>query len=423
VSIFERTLSRIFETASLKPSAASLDFGFAARLECKTESTKTNDSTATKTPTAKGNFMSNDKKKTDTTPAASTAKAETKTDAATPVATQAVATTHTATPAVKAPKPIVPSLGQKLSQRDPAELDAECATKLEALRALATDPAMPAALQKVVGALVDQAAQVKPGMEEVTTRWRIARVQIAQATSTQAAKPDSAKNGDIYTTAGKLLERPFPFIPFHFSQENIMFPMGAKAPSCQSPDAKLGQPYGECQKCPNLPFGMQNLGKGDQKKTDCQNQIVAVVLAADLSQVYMIQFAKTSRGAGSALISLAGQQQVPWKQTYLLETEKGNSELGNFHKYKVSPTGKDNDEHVQRVAQALCDLYTAERYRMLAEWYRGAASAPAVAAAAEGEFQGGKLDAGLAGETESYDLGDGASISTPSSVRSAAKPM
>lgn len=315
------------------------------------------------------------------------------------------------------------SLGQVLALRDPQELDGYCATHLEALRSLSSDPSIPAEVQKAVLSLVDQAAQVKPGMEEVTTRWRIARVQIAQATSTTAAKPDAAKNGDLYTTAGKHLEKPFGIIPFHFSQENIMFPVGAKAPTCQAPDAKLGSPYGECVKCPHLPFGMQNAGKGDQKKTDCQNQIVVVALAADLSQVYMIQFAKTSRAAGSALQALAGQQTVPWQQAYLLETEKGNSELGNFHKYKVSPTGKNNDEHKMKVAQALCNLYTAERYRMLGEYYRGAASAPAMAAAAEGEFQGGKLDAGLAGETEPYDLGE-ASPSTPAtSVRSAAKPM
>lgn len=316
-------------------------------------------------------------------------------------------------------------LGPVLAARDPLELDAYVAARMDSLRELSIDSTLPADIQKAVMVLVDSAGQVKPGMEEVTTRWRIPRIQIAQATSTTAAKPDSAKNGDLFTTAGKVLEKPFPFIPFHFSQENIMFPMGAKAPSCQAPDAKLGSPFGECQKCPHLPFGMQNGGKGDQKKTECQNQIVVVALSRDLTQVYMIQFSKTSRGAGSALQSLAGQMPVPWQQSYLLETEKGNSELGNFHKYKVAPTGKDNDPNAIRVAQALCDLYSAERYRFLAEHYRGAASAPAMAAAAEGEFQGGKLDAGLAGEVEPYDLGEAtaAAGSSASNVRTAAKPL
>lgn len=331
-----------------------------------------------------------------------------------------LATTQRAKPAVKA-KPAIASLGQRMAERDPAELDAECADKLAALQSLVSDSSLPANVQKSVLQLVEQASAVKPGMEEVNTRWRIPRIQIAQATSTSSAKPENAKNGDLYTTAGALLERPFSFIPFYFNYENIMFPTGAKAPSCQAPDAKLGQPYGECLKCPHLPFGMQNGGKGDQKKTDCQNQIVAVVVALDLSQVYMIQFAKTSRGAGSALISLAGQQTVAWKQSYLLSTEKGNSELGNFHKYKVEPTGKNNDDHVMKVVKALNELYEAERRRMLGDWYRAAMSAPAAAAAAESEFQGGKLDAGLAGETEPYDLGE--EQASTASVRTSKAPM
>lgn len=388
--------------------------------------------------------MSNNGKKPDTkTETKTETKVETKPEVMTgPPPETAVATTAKAAPPAKSEDMIQKTasmtlsdaidftrrnklvLGRVLALRDPAELDNLCAEMLDALRTLATDTSLPADIRKAVERLVDQAAQVKPGMEEVSTRWRIPRIQIAQATSTTAAKPENAKNGDLFTTAGQTLEKPFPFIPFHFSHENIMFPTGAKAPTCQAPDAKLGQPYGECQKCPNLPFGMQNGGKGDQKKTDCQNQIVVTVMAADLSQVYTIQFAKTSRGAGSALQSLAGQQTVSWQQAYLLETEKGNSELGNFHKYKISPTGKNNDEHKMKVAKVLCDLYSAERYRLLAEWYRGSSSAAQMAAASEGEFQGSKLDAGLAGETESYDLGEGGSTPPPAtSVRSAAKPM
>lgn len=379
-------------------------------------------------------------KKTDTkAPPAETVKAEVVSPSAAPPASTAVVQVGKAPPkteelieksaAMTLPDALAHArrnklvLGRVLALRDPSELDVECAEKLDLLRALSNDASLPAAIQKQVGLIVDQAGQVKPGMEEVTTRWRIPRIQIAQATSTTAAKPENAKNGDLFTTAGKILEKPFGIIPFHFSYENILFPQGAKIPACQAPDAKHGQPFGLCINCPHLPFGMQNGGKGDQKKTDCNNQIVAMVIAAnDISQVYMIQFAKTSRSAGSALSTLASNQPVPWQQAYLLETEKGNSELGNYFKYKVSPTGKNAEEPVMKVASVLCELYTAERHRFLAEWYRGAASAPAMAAAAEGEFQGSKLDAGLAGEVEPYGLGE--ETSTPAtSVRSTKAPM
>jgi len=137
-----------------------------------------------------------------------------------------------------------------------------------------------------------------------------------------------------------------------------------------------------------------------------------------------VRFAKTSRKAGSALQSLAGASNRMWDNSFLLSTEKGSGAQAYFI-FKVDPTGKPNNEHVRLIAQTLCNLYRAERDRALADHYRAAAAAPATAAAAETAFEGSKLDAGLAGETESYDLGNGAAVPATGagSVRSAAKPM
>lgn len=314
------------------------------------------------------------------------------------------------------------TLGARLAKMDPAELDAACLSKIDALRALMTNPALPTEMQRAVAALVEGAAAMKPGMEEVSTVWKIPRIQIAQPTTTTAAKPEAAKNGELFTTAGQILARPHELFVFHFSYENVMFPTGAKVPACQAPDAKLGSPYGECVKCPHLPFGLQNGGKGEQKKTDCQNQIVAVVGSVqDPSQVHLVQFSKTSRRAGSALMSLAGQQRVPWAQTYLLTTERGPAEMGNYYVLKVEPTGRANTAPLSLIGQALCDLYTANRHRSLADHYRALQSAPAIAAAAEVEFGEAKLAQGLSGDVEPYDLGEPGPAA--GSVRSSAKPM
>lgn len=340
--------------------------------------------------------------------------------AAAPAGT-AVATTAPAAPPARMARVrrVKTARGLELMHKDPAVLQASIEDAMGALVDLATDPQLPAEYQKLVTGLIAQATVDKPGMEEVTLGWKIPRITIYQPTTTNAARPESAKLGDVYTTEGKVLDRPFGFLVFTMFQENVNFPENSKIPACVAPDAQLGNPYGKCVDCPHLPYGMQ---PGDEQKvTDCQNQIVAIVADVSMSKVYMIQFAKTSRGAGSALQSLAGAGAVPWANNYLLSTEKGQGQVAYF-KYKVEATGKQNNEHTCRIAQALCNLYRAERDRALAEHYRAAASAPAAAAAAEGEFQGGKLDAGLAGETESYDLGDSATASA-GSVRSAAKPM
>lgn len=319
---------------------------------------------------------------------------------------------------------IKPSMGQQAALIDPAELDAAIVARRDALAALLADETLPEATRKSLAALVALASPNKPGLEEVVTSWRLARINIAQPTTRSEAKPESARPGDLYTTAGQQLEKPWAGIPLYFFEENINFPDGGKNPVCQAPDGKLGSPYGKCLDCPHLPFGKQNGGRGDQKKTDCQSNIVAVMLAKDLSQVYLVQFGKTSRKAGSVLLSLAGQQQVLWKQSYVLSTEKKTNEVGLYYIYKVEPTGKDNPEDVCRVAEALYALYGAERKRFLADWYARPARAQMAAAEAEGEFAANALEVGLGGGEEPTDLNEPAKApASTAGARNATKPM
>lgn len=372
------------------------------------------------------------KNKNDKAETKADAKSEARTEARQPDSSQAATPSSTATEtaiAVPKPAPIArsrkakPPRGLELMHKDPIELDNTVSSAMDELVALASDPKLPVEYQKIVTELVNQASTEKPGMEEVVIGWKIPLITINQPTTTAAARPDTAKLGDIYTSEGRVLERPFPFLVFSLFQENVNFPeQNSKVPSCVAPDAQLGNTYGKCAACPYLPFGLQSAA--EQKITSCQNQITAVVATTDMSKVYMVRFAKTSRKAGSALQSLAGASNRMWDNSFLLSTEKGSGAQAYFV-FKVEPTGKPNNEHVHLIAQTLCNLYRAERDRALADHYRAAAAAPAAAAAAETAFEGGKLDAGLAGETESYDLGDGAAAPATGagSVRSAAKPM
>jgi hypothetical protein len=354
-------------------------------------------------------------------------KSETKAEAKQPDAAPPPTTTETAI-ATSKPAALIrarrvkPARGLELMHKDPVEMDNAVSSAMGALVALATDPKLPTEYQKIVTELVNQASTDKPGMEEVVVGWKIPLITINQPTTTAAARPDTAKLGDIYTSEGRVLERPFPFLVFSLFQENVNFPQNAKVPVCTALDAQLGNAFGKCVECPHLPYGLQTAA--EQKVTDCQNQITAIVATIDASKVYMVRFAKTSRKAGSALQSLAGASIRMWDNSFLLSTEKGQGAQAYFV-FKVEPTGKPNNEHVRLIAQTLCNLYRAERDRALADHYRAVAAAPATAAAAEGAFEGSKLDAGLTGETESYDLGEGGG--TPAagsgSVRSAAKPM
>lgn len=270
--------------------------------------------------------------------------------------------------------------------------------KREALAKLLFDDTLSDEIKARLQQLVELAQPVRPGMDEYQQRWEVARVNICQPTTQASAKPESAKPGDLYTSAGALLERPFQFIPFYFHEENLLFRVGEKAPECRSMDAKLGSPYGLCAACPNLPFGKQNGGQGEQKQTDCFSQLVVTVLVMDLGMVYDIPFAKTSRTAGNALAALARAQTFPWKQSYLLNTEKKTGEKGVYYVARIEPTGKDNTAEAIKVGKVFSELYGANRKKLVAETYAAIASARQVAVQAEKEFQRGTIDVGDSGE-------------------------
>jgi hypothetical protein len=294
--------------------------------------------------------------------------------------------------------------------------------KFEALAELAYDPSFSEETKAKVKDLLALASPVKPGMEEMmVTPWSVVRVNMAQPTSELSAKPESARPGDMYTTAGALLDKSFAFIPLHFHVENIMFIKGQRAPECGAPDAKLGDQYGLCSDCEHLPFGLQNGGRGEQVKTKCQNQIVVAALAADLSQVYLLTFGKTSRSAGTDLVKLAKMQPYPWKQSYRLSTERGKGEQGVYYVFKVEATSKDNPPEVVRLAQALSELFSANRKQFIAEWYVRVAAAAETAAATEAAFSASTASGRF--DDREGEVSAEASRPARKSVRTAAHPM
>ncbi len=293
--------------------------------------------------------------------------------------------------------------------------------KFEALAELAYDPSFSEEMKAKVKDLLALASPVKPGMEEMVTPWSVVRVNMAQPTTELAAKPESARPGDMFTTAGALLDKSFAFIPLHFHVENIMFIKGQRAPECGAPDAKLGDRFGLCSECEHLPFGLQNAGRGEQVKTKCRNQIVVAALAADLSQVYLLSFGITSRSAGTDLVKLAKMHPYPWKQSYLLSTERGKGDQGLYFVFKVEATSKDNPPEVVRLAQALSELFSANRKQFIAEWYVRVAAAAETAAATEAAFSASTASGRF--EDREGEVSAEAPRPARASVRTAAPPM
>ena len=363
-------------------------------------------------------------------------KVETKPVEAPPVeapsveAPPAEAVTGTVVPApapVRSTALVLASANIKLATpKEMEDYDLQIRQKFEALSALVTE--MTGEVQAGLLELIEQANPVKEGMEELEMRrgTEIPRINICQPTSNKQSKPEAARPGDLYTDNGVLLERPFEFVPIYFYEEHVNFPAQSKAPECKAPDAKYGMPFGllcaggSGQKpCDFLPFGKQNGGQGDQKQVTCFAQVMVVVITKDLHSLYVIPYGKTSYSAGQALARMARGQTKPWKQSYLLDTEKktgnatGQSVL--YYVAKTAPTGKDNSPEVFRIAGTLAALCRAQRQKSIADYYLKVENAPATALAMEHEFVQGQMELGEGSEPNVMP-------DTPASVKTG-KPM
>ena len=220
---------------------------------------------------------------------------------------------------VKTETPPATESTQLVTLRPPAAAlkkyeDLEMASEraLAKLKDLATGATLTEAVRAQVQALV---GRVNPNMkglsEDVVVDWQLPEILVAQPTSTfgdsrPTEGPGAIGNGALVVIAGRksilaTLNRPFKFrVLFEYSS-NIKFIQGEKAPQCQSPDAKLGSPQGECSKCPDLPMGRQPGSWDDQKHSECAYNLCYVVIDSEFSNVYEIKFSKTSLKAGKAL--------------------------------------------------------------------------------------------------------------------------
>lgn len=241
------------------------------------------------------------------------------------------------------------------------------------------------ALRDKLTALLGKTSPNKKGMEEVESRWQLSSIRIKQPVTTSESCPDAARPGDLYTTSGELLPKEIILTPIKFYQSNVMFEQGSSKLLCSAPDARLGSPLGWCknpttgQECQYLPMGLNARGE----KTACTNNLVAICVTQDLSQIVEVIFAKTSRKAGNALQRLAGVGQFVWEKWYKLTTEKQTGGQGVYFTFNVKPTGEKVDPETIQVMDALSDLCTAQRNELLRRYYMSRGGAAQAAKATE----------------------------------------
>lgn len=221
--------------------------------------------------------------------------------------------------------------------------------------------------QQDIARLIAQATPNTQGVEEMDERWSIPVVRVVQGMTRE--KPDNARVGDLYTTAGDVLKGGAELTPLYIYETNRMFPQDNKGPVCFAPDAKLGSLFGYCRQCPNQPLGKNATGQA----TDCDNGICAIVLSADM-KLYRMEFYRTSKKAGRQLFTYAKQSPAIWHKWFNLSTVQQKNDKGEFFVLKIVATGKETPAHIREASAALYTMISTERKAYIKTHYDQALS-------------------------------------------------
>ncbi len=305
----------------------------------------------------------------------------------------------------------------KQPQFDLSALQRECETKKADLAALRSSVSPENVV--IVDNLLALANPERLGIsDETEVRWTVPRLNICQSTTQAVERPQDARPGDLYTKNGELLPKPYEIVVLYTYESNVNFAPGdMKRPVCSAPDAKLGSPFGFCERCPHLPFGKQNGGNGDQVQTDCNNQINFIITNANMDKLYEVSFAKTSHSAGRALRSMAGRGKYAWEKVFSLNTEQKKGDQGAYFVFTVAPAttvvdGKPATKTIEgdreKIARALYYYVAANRNLAKASHYARVASGRTAAAQIEERDSGvdQELVQGLGGSADGIEPTD-----------------
>lgn len=162
---------------------------------------------------------------------------------------------------------------------------------LEKLTALAQS--LPDTVKQNALDLLERMGEVIEGIGDRPVGWRAPTLKLIQAMSDRSKLPKGANIGD-FLLGENVVPQPRKVIVLRsWEARQYWSPDQNEAKMlCSSPDAKLGYIGQECKTCPHSQYDQ------DAKKIDCNKIKVFMVIADDLSEVFLVQFAKTSFKSG-----------------------------------------------------------------------------------------------------------------------------
>lgn len=214
---------------------------------------------------------------------------------------------------------------------------------------------------------------------------QIPNVSVRQQMTKSESLPGDVKVGELYTKQ-KVIGPELVFVPLYAHFKRVRFVQGQDRPECYSDDGVIGSKWGVCARCAHGRYV-------EGERAGCSSGYAFSVVSDDFTNLYQIDFIKTSSKTGKRLMNLASSPHGIFKYSFRLSTEKVKNAKGEFYELRVGPAGGEMKGPNYHAARALSKFFEA-RFEMGVERRRAGGGAPVANNA------GGVLTAGAGGESE-----------------------
>lgn len=190
-------------------------------------------------------------------------------------------------------------------------------------------------------ALVTRMGEVIEGIGDRPVEWRPETLKVVQGTSDRSKLPKKAVIGSM-VVGEKILDNPNKVIPIRmWDTRQYWSPDQNEAKLlCSSPDAEVGYIGKRCKECEFAKFDEE------AKKSPCGKSKTVLAITEDLSEVFTINFSKTSYSTGRDWANLMKKAGVAtYRRVYDLRTET-SKQYKNVESMMVEPAGSIDSDNL-----------------------------------------------------------------------------
>jgi hypothetical protein len=225
---------------------------------------------------------------------------------------------------------------------------------------------LPSEFQANFNDLVERMNPVREGVVSARAEFRVPELKLYHGVGDDAARPQSAPVGSIYTSDGsvlaawdktqaKMLKIGQTFVGTVVAVQETRswwrprdknFPLppdvdpNSKAPICRSLDRARGTRYGACAACPHRPYV-----KGSYEPNGCQNDVRLYIVLRDFTGMY----AMTVKGGSvkKAVVPILRTKGVPWSVWFDFGLAEERNEQGRW--FSMTAQAHVDDDHPQGI--------------------------------------------------------------------------